>query len=65
LSELREQRERKHISQNELAIAVGVTQRHIAFIESGDRRPSMELAFKIAKELECSIEDIFLPEECT
>ena len=50
MSELREQRERKHISQNELAIAVGVTQRHIAFIESGDRRPSMELAFKIAKE---------------
>ena len=65
MSELREQRERKHISQNELAIAVGVTQRHIAFIESGDRRPSMELAFKIAKELEYSIQDIFFPDTCT
>lgn len=59
MSKLKEQREKKHISQNELASAVGVTQRHIAFIESGDRKPSMELAFKIARKLECSIEDIF------
>lgn len=65
MSKLKEQREKKHISQNELASAVGVTQRHIAFIESGDRKPSMELAFKIARKLECSIEDIFLPEEYT
>ncbi len=65
MSKLKEQREKKHISQNDLASAVGVTQRHIAFIESGDRKPSMELAFKIARKLECSIEDIFLPEECT
>lgn len=65
MSKLKEQREKKHISQNELASAVGVTQRHIAFIESGDRKPSMELAFKIARKLECSIEDIFLSNECT
>ena len=49
MSRLREQRERKHISQNELAIAVGVTQRHIAFIESGDRNLSKCIRTKMIR----------------
>lgn len=65
MNKLKEIRERKNISQTELAVNVGVSVRHIAFIESGDRKPSLDLAFKISKSLGVSLEDIFLREECT
>lgn len=65
MNKLKEIREEKNISQTELAANVGVSVRHIAFIESGDRKPSIDLAFKIAKVLEVTLEQIFLIEECT
>lgn len=65
MSKLKEMRKLKGKSQEQLAVACGVTVRYIAFLESGDRKPSLDLAFSLANELECSIEDIFLPSECT
>lgn len=65
MNRLKEIREERNISQTELAALVSVSARHIAFIESGDRKPSIDLAFKIAKALSCSLEDIFLLKECT
>ena len=65
MNRLSEIRESKRISQTELAARVGVTARHIAFIENGDRKPSIDLAFKISKSLGVTLEDIFLREERT
>lgn len=65
MNRLKDIRERENLSQTELASNVGVSARHIAFIESGDRRPSINLALKIAKVLHVTLEEIFLPDECT
>ena len=60
MSNLRAIRKEKAISQEELAIFAGVTVRYIAFLESGDRKPSIEVALKIAKKLATPVEEIFL-----
>lgn len=65
MSKLKEIRLSKHISQEELAFKVGVTVRYIAFLEAGLRKPSITLAFKIADILNTSVDNIFLPYECT
>lgn len=62
---LKQIRLEKNISATELAYKAGVSERHILFIESGDRNPSIKLAFKIAEILNCPIDDIFLPAKCT
>lgn len=54
-----------NLSQDQLASAVGVTQRYIGFIEAGDRTPSLKVAKKIADVLNSTVDDIFLPKKCT
>lgn len=44
-------RKEKKLTQAELGQIVGVSQRMIAAIECGERRPSVELAQKLGKEL--------------
>lgn len=61
MSNLKQIREENSISRMELAYKIGVTERYIYFLESGKRKPSIDLAFKIADILNSSIEDIFLP----
>ena len=51
------------MTQEELAKKVGVTRQTIIAIESGKYNPSLELAFKIARVFNASIEDIFIYEE--
>ena len=53
-------RERRGMTQQELADAVGVSRPMIAQMERGTKCVSLQLAAQIAKVLECSIED-FLP----
>lgn len=65
MSNLRAIRKEKAVSQEELAVFAGVTVRYIAFLESGDRKPSIEVALKIAKKLETPVEEIFLLSNCT
>lgn len=62
---LRSIRKEKAISQEELALFAGVTVRYIAFLESGDRNPSLGVALKIAKKLDTPVEEIFLPSNST
>jgi len=50
-------------SQAQLAEALGVSRQTINAIETGKYDPSLPLAFKMAKLFECSIEDIFTPDE--
>lgn len=61
MSKLKEYRTRLNISKSKLAELVNVSSRHIAFIESGERTPSIELAFKLAKVLNSSVDEMFSP----
>ena len=60
LEELRKQR---GIKQEELANALEVSRQTIGSLENGRYNPSIQLAFKIAKYFNMSIEDIFIYEE--
>ncbi len=61
MNKLKEIREKNNISVEKLAILVGVSARHIRFIETGDRLPSLKIAFKLAKTLKVKVDEIFLP----
>ena len=52
-------REKKKITQEELASAVGVTRQTIIAIEKGNYTPSVLLALKIAKYFKVSVEKVF------
>ena len=49
----------KNISQEELAIAIGVTRKTINTIETGKYIPSTMIALKIARYFQTTVEDIF------
>ena len=56
-------RKRRHITQEQVAEAVGVTRQTIISLESGRYNPSLRLAHKLAVYFETSIESIFAFEE--
>ena len=60
MEELRKQR---GIEQEELANALEVSRQTISSLENGRYNPSIQLAFKIAKYFNMSIEEIFIYEE--
>ncbi|NJF24729.1 helix-turn-helix transcriptional regulator [Thermococcus sp. Bubb.Bath] len=60
---LRELREERGLTQEELAKALGVTRQTIIAIERGKYDPSLKLAFKIARFFGKSIEEVFIYEE--
>lgn len=47
------------ITQEELAVSVGVTRQTIIAIEKGKYTPSLLLALELARYFDCSVEDIF------
>lgn len=51
------------IRQDELAKALEVSRQTISSLENGRYNPSIQLAFKIAKYFDMTIEDIFIYEE--
>ena len=51
------------IKQDELADAMEVSRQTISSLENGRYNPSLELAFKLARYFDMSIEDIFIYEE--
>ncbi len=59
---LRELREEKGLTQEELAKALGVTRQTIIAIEKGRYNPSLKLAFRMARFFNVRIEDIFIYE---
>ncbi len=58
-TKIQELRKKNKISQEELALAVGVTRQTITSIECEKYTASLELAYKIAKYFNSTIEDIF------
>lgn len=58
-TKIQELRKQRKISQEELALAVGVTRQTITSIETEKYTASLVLAYKIAKYFDKTIEDIF------
>ena len=59
LNNLEELRKRAGLTQQELSEAAEVSRKSVNAIENGIYVPSTVLALKIAKTLECKVEDIF------
>src|SRR5688572_13942999 len=54
---LREWRARRRVSQLELALAAGVSARHVSFLETGRARPSAEMVLHLAAELDVPLRE--------
>jgi transcriptional regulator with XRE-family HTH domain len=54
---LREWRERRRLSQLELALEAGVSARHVSFIETGRANPSPEMVLKLAGKLDVPLRE--------
>jgi transcriptional regulator with XRE-family HTH domain len=54
---LREWRQRRRLSQLDLALGAGVSARHVSFIETGRSRPSAEMVAQLAEHLEVPLRD--------
>ncbi|MDO5507967.1 MAG: helix-turn-helix transcriptional regulator [Corynebacterium casei] len=55
-------REQHGLSQQKLADTLGVSRQTIISIEKGRYDPSLPLAFQLAAQFDCAIEDVFIPE---
>ncbi|MCD7990520.1 MAG: helix-turn-helix transcriptional regulator [Clostridia bacterium] len=60
---IQELRKQNKVTQEELAMALGVTRQTIISLENGKYNASLQLAFKISRFFGKSIEDVFLFEE--
>ena len=58
MNKLHNMRKSKGLTQTEVAIAVGVKPNTISQYELGKRTPNIHLLKKIAKVLDCKIEDL-------
>lgn len=56
---VKEFREKKKLTQEDLASKLAVSRQTIISIESGRYVPSLELALKFAKVFNCKVEDLF------
>jgi putative transcriptional regulator len=60
---IKELRARYDFTQEDLARKVGVRRETIHFIEKGNYNPSLKLAHDIAKNLQTTIDDLFIFED--
>ena len=60
---IKELRARYNLTQDELADMVGVTRQTLLYLEKGKYNPSLVLAYKVAKVLKATIEEVFIIEE--
>jgi transcriptional regulator with XRE-family HTH domain len=54
---LRDWRQRRHLSQLDLALDAGVSARHVSFIETGRSRPSPQMVLHLADQLDVPLRD--------
>ena len=57
---IKELRAKYDLTQEELAIKVGVRRETIVFLEKGKYNPSLKLAYDISRILKSRIEDVFV-----
>jgi putative transcriptional regulator len=60
---IEEIRKDKGIRQEDFACALGVSRQTISSLETGRYNPSIQLAYKIARYFDLTIEEVFLFEE--
>ncbi|HOI57269.1 MULTISPECIES: helix-turn-helix transcriptional regulator [unclassified Methanoculleus] len=60
---IKELRAKAGLTQEELAQQVGVRRETIVFLEKGKYNPSLKLAYKVARTLGSTIEEVFTFEE--
>src|SRR6187549_1372029 len=54
---LRDWRQRRRMSQLDLALEAGVSARHLSFLETGRSKPSREMVLHLAEELEVPLRE--------
>src|SRR3954453_7051715 len=54
---LRDWRQRRRLSQLDLALEAGVSARHLSFVETGRSKPSPEMVLHLAEQLEVPLRD--------
>lgn len=62
---IRNERKNKRITQEELAEMLEVSPTHVKHIESGHRKPSIEILFGLAKILNISLDEVVFPKNGT
>ncbi len=62
LNNLRQRRLNAELTQEDLARLTGVTRQTIIAIEKGNYTPSVLLALRLARHLNCEVEDLFYEE---
>lgn len=62
---IRNERKNKRITQEELAEMLEVSPTHVKHIESGHRKPSIEILFELAKILNISLDGVVFPKNET
>ncbi|KJS79985.1 MAG: XRE family transcriptional regulator [Peptococcaceae bacterium BICA1-8] len=60
---IKEYRARFNLTQAELAKKIGVRRETIVFLEKGEYNPSLKLAAKVARELNTTINELFILED--
>ena len=56
---MKEARQKKNLSQAELAQNIGVSRQTVNMIENGAYNPTIELCIRICKELDVTLDDLF------
>ena len=59
LNRIEHLRQQQGISRGELADKLGVHYQTMGYLERGEYNPSLELALKICRVFECSVEEVF------
>src|SRR3954471_23158299 len=54
---LRDWRQRRHLSQLDLALDAGVSARHLSFVETGRSKPSSDMLLHLAEQLQVPLRD--------
>lgn len=62
INNIKQLRTEQSLSQGELAQACGVTRQTINAIENNKYDPTLSLAFSLAKKLETTVDELFIPE---
>ena len=57
---IRKMRKKKNLRQEDLASIVGVTRQTIIAIENNKYNPSLELAMRLARQLQTTVEELFI-----
>ena len=62
---IRQEHKSKRITYEELAEMLDISPTHIKHIESGHRKPSIEILFEIARVLNLSLDGVVFPKDIT